>query len=79
MTLQTVQYIFQCELLLLLLVPHVPVHVGLDHCLKGALCSLHLQVQHSCFRSTTPVLIVRLYIVYSTSLHGYFCISFEVV
>ena len=53
--------------------------MGLEHCLKGALCSLHLQVQHSCFHSTTPVVIVRLSIVYSTSLHAYFCISFEIV
>ena len=53
--------------------------VGLEHCLKGVLCSLHLQVQHSCFRSTTPILIVRLSIVYSTSLRAYFCISFEIV
>ena len=53
--------------------------VGFEHCLKGALCSLHLQVQHSCFHSTTPILIVRLSIVYSTSLRAYFCISFEVV
>ena len=68
-----------CELLLLLLVLHVPVHVGFEHYLKGALCSLHLQVQPSCFCSITPIVIIRPSIVYSTSLHAYFCISFEVV